>query len=211
MLDRWPETLAGAALDVGAAIIGFLGACLLGIVLSTILESRRSALRAAAFVYVQFARGVPPYILLLWLYFGVSQAFRLAINPVEAIVATIALTGSGYTTEVFRAARTAVGVEQATTAHALGFGSFVTFADVLFPQLLRVALRPLGSIFIGHLKLATLMSIIAARDMVYVAREITYRFFRPFEAYTEVALILVALVFAFSGAIRYAERKLELP
>jgi His/Glu/Gln/Arg/opine family amino acid ABC transporter permease subunit len=208
--DHWTALLAGAWLDVRVAFAGFALACALGLAL-TLAMATFGPFAFPGFLYTQVVRGLPPYVLLLWLYFGLAQATGIILTAVQATVAMIAISGSGYTSEVFRSGARAVESGQREAARSLGFGRWHTFADVVLPQTLRVVVPPLGNIFVGHLKVATIMSLIAATDMVYVAQDINYTYFRPFEGYTAVAAILVALVFLFSGIVRLIERRLRLP
>ncbi len=75
----------------------------------------------------------------------------------------------------------------------------------------RLVVPPLGNTFVGLLKGATLLSIIAVHDMVRVANDLNINFFTPFEAFTAVALILIGLVALFSAAVTVLERVLALP
>lgn len=211
VLDRWPELLAGAKLDVTIALAGFLLACVLGLALALLTASRVRVLTVPSFLYTQLTRGVPPYVLLLWLYFGAPQIMGITPDAVQATIAMIAISGSGYTSEVFRSGAKAVEPGQLEAAQSLGLCRWFIFWDIILPQAVRVVTPPLGNIFVGHLKAATVMSVIAARDMVYVAEDINYTYFRPFEGYTAVAGILIALVFAFSAMVKLLEHRLELP
>jgi polar amino acid transport system permease protein len=90
-------------------------------------------------------------------------------------------------------------------------GRFGTYRDVVLPQMLRIVVPPLGNIFVGQLKGATIMSVIAAPDMVLVAQDITFRYLAPFEAYTAVAVILIAMVLTFSGLVWVLEKVIRIP
>ena len=46
--------------------------------------------------------------------------------------------------------------------------------------------------------------------MVYLAQEINVNYFTPFEAFTAIAVILVALVLVFSSLVWLLERRLKL-
>ena len=69
---------------------------------------------------------------------------------------------------------------------------------------------PLGNTFIGLFKGATLMSVIAVPDMVFLANELNVTLFTPFEVFTAVAVILVLLVFIFSILVYGLERRLRI-
>jgi ABC-type amino acid transport system permease subunit len=85
----------------------------------------------------------------------------------------------------------------------------VIYRRVILPQAVRIAVPPLGNVFIGLLKGATIMAVIAVPDMVLVAMRINTANFTPFEAFTGVLVILVTLVFILSGLLHVLERRLR--
>ncbi len=211
VLDRWDLFLLGAWLDVWVTAISFLLACAIGIGLAVMRLSGVPILRAPAFVYVQILRGVPLLVFLYWVYFGLAIVAGINFSPVQAGIVALTLTGSAYTAEIFRAGLQAIEAGQAEAARSLGLSRLGTYRHVLLPQMTRIVVPPLGNTFIGLLKGATLLSIIAVHDMVRVANDLNINYFTPFEAFTAVALILIGLVALFSAAVTVLERVLALP
>ncbi|MGI9111903.1 MAG: amino acid ABC transporter permease [Gaiellaceae bacterium] len=211
VLDRWDLFLLGAWLDVWVTAISFVLACALGIGIAVLRLSGVRLLSAPAFAYVQILRGVPLLVFLYWVYFGVAIVIGLNFSPVQAGIVALTLTGSAYTAEIFRGGLQALDAGQAEASRSLGLSRTGTYRHVLLPQALRIVIPPLGNVFIGLLKGATLLSIIAVSDMVSVANDLNINFFTPFEAFTAVAVILVALVAVFSAGVTVLERVLRLP
>ena len=211
VLDRWDVFLVGAWLDVWVTAISFVLACAIGIGIAVMRLSGLLVLRAPAFVYVQLLRGVPLLVFLYWVYFGIAIVIGLNFSPVQAGIVALTLTGSAYTAEIFRAGLLAIDRGQAEAARSLGLTRLGTYRHVLLPQMTRFVIPPLGNTFIGLLKGATLLSIIAVHDMVRVANDLNINYFTPFEAFTAVAVILIALVALFSAAVTLLERMLALP
>lgn len=211
VLDRWDLFLLGAWLDVWVTAVSFALACALGLGLAVMRVSGVALLRAPAFVYVQLLRGVPLLVFLYWVYFGLAIVVGINFSPVQAGIVALTLTGSAYTAEILRAGLLAIDRGQAEASRSLGLSRFATYRDVLLPQMLRIVVPPLGNTFIGLLKGATLLSIIAVHDMVSIANDLNINYFTPFEAFTAVAVILIALVAVFSAAVSLLERVLALP
>jgi His/Glu/Gln/Arg/opine family amino acid ABC transporter permease subunit len=208
---RWPDFVRGAWLDVAVAATGFLLACVAGLFLAGLRTRPSRVIRATVFIVAQIARGIPPYVLLIWFYFALPLLTGVKISAFQAAIATIAFSGAGYTLEVFRASSNAIGDEQRDGARVLGLNSAWIAWSIVFPQAARIAIGPLGNIFVGHLKVATVMSVIAIPDMVFVAEEINYSYLKPFEGYTVVALFFLGTVALFSFLLRAIERWMELP
>jgi His/Glu/Gln/Arg/opine family amino acid ABC transporter permease subunit len=211
VFDHLPRMLLAVGLDLEAAVAGFLIGSLLGLFLALMRLSRTALLRAPAAAYTVFVSSVPHYVLLLWIYFGLATAVGLALSPVAAIVTSVSLIASAYTSETFRAGILAIDRGQFEAARALGMSEPSLLRDIVLPQAFRSMLPPLGNIFIMVLKGATIMSIISAPDIVFVAQDLNLRYFRPFETYTAVAAILIFVVLCCTALIALAERALKLP
>jgi His/Glu/Gln/Arg/opine family amino acid ABC transporter permease subunit len=208
--DRWHLFVAGAWVDLWVAVVGFSLACMVGLVNALMRTSGVRILSVPSFLYVQVMRGVPLYVMLVWIYFGVANITGITFTSFEAIIITLALTGSGYTTEIFRAGLGAVDRGQMEAARSMGLSRVRTYGHVVLPQAFRIVVPPLGNTFVGLLKGATIMSVIAVPDMVFLANELNVTLFTPFEVFTAVALILIVMVLFFSAVVYVLERRLRI-
>ena len=208
--DRWPVFVNGAWLDVKIAIFGFAIASVLGLAMAMLRTSGVRLFTIPSFAYVQVMRGIPLYVMLLWIYFGIANVLGVNFTNIEAMVIALALTGSGYTTEIFRAGLAAIDRGQMEAARSIGLSRTRTYGHVILPQAFRIVVPPLGNTFVGLLKGATICSLIAVPDMVFAANDLNVTLFTPFEVFTAVAIILIVLVFFFSAVIYALERRLRL-
>jgi len=208
--DRWHLFVAGAWVDLWVASIGFSLACALGLVNALLRTSGVRVFSIPSFLYVQVMRGVPLYVLLLWVYFGVANITGIAFTSFQAIIIALALTGSGYTTEIFRAGLGAIDRGQMEAARSIGLSRVRTYGHVILPQAFRIVVPPLGNTFVGLLKGATIMAVIAVPDMVFLANELNVTLFTPFEVFAAVAILLVVMVLFFSAVVYLLERRLRI-
>lgn len=209
--DNWHLLLAGAWIDVWISLVGFALACVIGLLVAFGRLSSVRAISGPAYAFVQVACGIPPYVLLLWIHFGLANLLGLALTPVQSIVAVLALTGGGYAAEIFRAGILAVDRGQFEAARSLGLGRRSVWSDVILPQAVRVVVAPLGNVMISLLKSATLMGVIAVPDLLHRAQGINVMNFTPFEAFTAVLVIFVSMVFVISMLVLAIERALVHP
>jgi glutamine transport system permease protein len=208
--DHWREFLAATWLDVWIAVLGFAVACTIGLFLAICRVSRAPLFRIPALIYVELIRGVPLYVFLLWVYFGLDAVTGVAFTAYQAMVITLGAIGSGYTAEIFRAGIQAIDRGQSEGAEGLGLTRTQIYRHVIMPQALPIVIPPLGNIFIQTLKGSTVMSLIALQDIVFQAADINVRYFTPFEAFSAPAVILITLVFIFSGVLFVTERALRV-
>ncbi len=209
--ERWPAFLQGAWIDVWVTVVGFVLACVLGLVMAIARLTGHRVAAIPAFLYIQVTRGVPLYVMLVWVYFGIATVLGIDFSPFQAIIISLALTGSGYTAEIFRSGIEAVDKGHVEAAHSLGLGRAQTYRDVILPQALRIVIPPLGNTFVGLLKGATIMSVIAVPDMVFLAMNLNVTYFTPFEPFTAVGVILIGLVAIFSLLVYGVELAVRLP
>jgi glutamine transport system permease protein len=208
--DRWRQFAEGAWVDVWVAVLGFGFACVIGLANAMLRTSGMNLFTIPSFLYVQVMRGIPLYVMILWIYFGIANLLGVNFTSFQAMILALALTGSGYTTEIFRAGLTAIDRGQMEAARSIGLSRARTYGHVILPQALRIVVPPLGNTFIGLLKGATLMSVIAVPDMVFLANELNVTLFTPFEVFAAVAAILVVLVLFFSALVYLLERRLQI-
>ena len=95
-------------------------------------------------------------------------------------------------------------------ARSIGLSRTRTYGHVVLPQALRIVVPPLGNTFVGLLKGATIMAVIAVPDMVFLANELNVSLFTPFEVFAAVAVILVVMVLFFSAVVYLLERRLRI-
>jgi His/Glu/Gln/Arg/opine family amino acid ABC transporter permease subunit len=211
VLECWRVFLAGAWMDLWASGLGFSIACAIGLLVAFCRMSSVRFLAFAASVYVEIGRGIPPYVLLLWIHFGVARLTGVSFTPVQSILAVLAITGGGYAAEVFRSGIAAVERGQVEAAKSLGLNRIRVQLDVVLPQALRIVIPPLLNVLIGVLKTSTLMGVIAVPDLLYAAQDLNMSHFIPFEAFTAVLIIFVSLVFTISLFVLAIERALAYP
>jgi ABC-type amino acid transport system permease subunit len=82
--------------------------------------------------------------------------------------------------------------------------------SVVLPQAVRIVVPPLGNMWIGVMKDATLVSILGIQEIMRTAQNVVLENFRPFEIYTTVAVIYLILVFIFSRLIAILERRMPI-
>jgi His/Glu/Gln/Arg/opine family amino acid ABC transporter permease subunit len=208
--DRWRLFVEGAWVDVWVCVLGFGFACIIGLANALLRGSGVPVFSVPSFLYVQVMRGVPLYVMVLWIYFGIANVLSINFTSFQAMIIALALTGSGYTTEIFRAGLGAIDRGQMEAARSIGLTRARTYAHVVLPQAFRIVVPPLGNTFVGLLKGATIMSVIAVPDMVFLANELNVTLFTPFEVFTAVAIILVVLVLFFSAIVYVLERRLKV-
>lgn len=180
----------------------------LGVTLARL--SRIRPLRYLAVGYVSVVRGTPLLIQLLLIYFGLPQ-LGIIISPIPAAIAALALNGSAYLSENFRAGVLSVHRGQREAAHSLSMTYAQSMRRVILPQAARIALPPVGSRFIAIMKDTSLASVITVAELTRLANQIGSATFRYIEMFIIIAFVYWVINATFSVGQEALERRLARP
>lgn len=197
--------LQGALLTLRISAVALVFSVVLGIIFGLFRVSRSRALSFMATCYVEFVRGVPLLVLLMWIYFGLGKFLKL--GAFWAAVIGLATFSGAFVAEIVRAGVQAVPRGQMEAARSSGMTYSQAMRLIILPQAFRKVLPPMASQFIILIKDSSLVSTISAADLTLNARNLVAYNFRSFEIWTAVAFLYFAMTFVLSQTIRYFERR----
>lgn len=192
------------------SIVAEIISLVVGLLIAILRVQQSRPLQWLAIAFIDFFRAVPLLVLLIWLYYGVTIITGLSFSAFQAGVIGIGVLYGANLAEIFRAGLEAVPVGQREAALTLGLSRRQALQSVVLPQAIRISIPPLGNMWIGVMKDSTLVSILGIQEIMRTAQNVVLTNFRPFEIYTTVAAIYLALVFIFSRLIAILERKMPL-
>lgn len=195
---------------MGAVLTLFI--CAVSIIASTLialaaalgrLSSNGIAFGISTF-YTSFFRGTPLLLQILLVYLGLPQ-IGIILTPVPSAIIALSLCYGAYSAEIIRAGIIAVPVGQREAARALGVGELRIMQKIVLPQAMRLIVPPLGNQFIAMLKDSSLVSVLGAWELMYMAQTHGRSEFRYIEMLITAALIYWALSIVFE----YFQARLE--
>ena len=172
------------------------------------LSSRRLP-RLVSRTYVETVRAVPMLVMVLWVYYGLTQLTGISLSVFWAGVIALALSDSAFEAEVFRAGIQSVAKGQYEAAHTLQLGYWDTMRFVILPQAIRRILPALGNQFVYVLKMSSLVSVIGMQELTRKATELVVTEYRPLEIYTVLVLEYLVLILIVSAGVRWLERRMQ--
>jgi His/Glu/Gln/Arg/opine family amino acid ABC transporter permease subunit len=200
--------LEGFGIAMFSAVTGIFFAIILGLIVAMMRLSRYRVLRAIAFTYTQLFRGVPLYVLVLWIYFGLVYAVGIDIPRIPSGIIALALLNSGYLSETFRSGILAVDKGQREAGEALGLKPWQVSRLIVLPQAGRIVVPPTGNQFVDAIKDSAILSIIGVPELMKIAQEQANMYYRPFEFYTVAGLLYLVAVIIVSKGISKLEQRL---
>ena len=200
--------LYGVLLTLQISAIALFFSIIIGVIMGLLRVSRNRALSFIATSYVEFVRGVPLLVLLMWIYFGLGKFFRM--GAFWAAVVGLAVFSGAFIAEIVRAGIQAVPKGQMEAARSSGMSYSQAMRLIILPQAFRKVLPPMASQFIILIKDSSLVSTISAADLTLNARNIVAYNFRSFEIWTAVAFLYFTMTFSLSLVIRHFEKKYKV-
>lgn len=176
-----------------------------GVVLAIMRLSENPLLSWSSAAFTWVFRGIPPLVLILFIYFfsalvpvlSIGIPFGPSINIVEtntvvtqmvAAVLGLGLAQAAYVSEIVRSGLLSVSPGQTRAALALGMTPMQAMGRIVFPQAMRVVIPPLGNEIISMVKATSLVSVIAYMELLTTVQVI---YARTFE---QIPMLMVAVI-----------------
>lgn len=195
----------GAALTLQISALALIISIPIGIIIGLLRVSNNKILSLIATLYVEFMRGVPLLVLLIWIYFVMGQFLNL--GAYWSAVLGLAIFSGAFIAEIVRSGIQSVPRGQMEAARSSGMSYMQAMMLVILPQAVRTVLPPMASQFIILIKDSSLVSTISVVDLTLVGKNLVATTFRSLEVWTFIALLYFVMTFTLSQIIRYFERK----
>lgn len=211
----WTLISVGVVNTLLYTAIAFVGGFVLALCLALMRLSPIATLRWIATAWIEFFRGLPALIVIIFMGFGVPIAFNWSPpgGLVGAGLLALVMVASAYMAETIRAGIQAVPKGQTEAARSLGMGAGTTMFRVVLPQAFRVVIPPLTNEFVLLIKDTSLLAIIGAEPM---QRELT-TLARDFQAtgisagtstsLVQAALLYLAITLPLTQLVSWMERR----
>ncbi len=195
----WPDVLGGFWLDIKMFLVAEVLILVIALLLAMVRSLRGPAffpLRAMVIIFIDVVRGIPIILLILLLGFGIPalQLTGVPNSPLFWGVATLVISYSAYTAEVYRAGIESVHESQRMAARSLGLTQVQALRYVLVPQAIRNVVPALLNGFISLQKDVALVFILGVREGVREAQIYTASTFNYTAYLAATVLFLVVSV-----------------
>lgn len=171
-------------------------------------------------VYTTVVRAVPELVLILILYFAVTDAVnqiilalggaRIEISGVAAGIAVLGVVQGAYATEVLRGAILAVPAGQIEAARAMGMPSALLARRITLPLMLSFAIPGLANLWLVATKDTALLAVVGFAELTQATRQAastTKAFFTFYAAAGVLYLILsIGSTILFARLEKWARR-----
>lgn len=200
--------IRGIWVTIVLTVSGYIGGIILGILIGLGETSKRKLIHWPCKLYVDLFRGTPLLVQILIIdlaffpaIFG--QSFGFMVSGITALV----LNCGAYNAEIIRAGIQSIDKGQMEAARSLGLNHNQAMRKIILPQAFRRMIPPLGNEFIALLKDSSLVTVIAANDILYAAKIVAGAYQRFWEPYLMAAVLYLILTYVVTKVVAYIEKR----
>ncbi|KRN27926.1 polar amino acid ABC transporter inner membrane subunit [Lactobacillus selangorensis] len=207
MMHYWRFFALGVGYTLIISGVSVIFGILLGLLFALMKLSKNKVAHAIATAYIEFLRGTPMMVQVLFVYFGIGAVIN--IPALLAGIIAVSLNSGAYVAEIIRGGINSVDPGQTEAAESLGLPHADVMRFVVLPQAMRNIWPALGNEFITLLKDSSIVSIIGVTDLIYEAnlvRSDTYRGVMPIFI---AMLLYFAMTWVLTRVLNHFERKMQ--
>lgn len=201
LLPYVPKFESGLLLTLEISAIALLISIPAGFIGALMRVSPNRPFRAIALAYVEAIRNIPLLVVLYVLFYAAPQ-WGLRLSAVTAGVAALAINSTAFTIEIFRGALAAIALGQYEAAASLGLRRSQALRLVVFPQVLRIALPPLGNQVVSVVLGSSVAAVVGVPELTYQTLSVGSINFRYFELFVVAAVLYIVAAQIIGGIWR---------
>ncbi|MFL2076462.1 ABC transporter substrate-binding protein/permease [Marinilactibacillus psychrotolerans] len=203
----WRYFLDGTAMTIFISLIGVLVGLVLGFILSLMRLAKNVIIRFLGSSYVEFVRGTPLLIQVMFIYFGVGVFFNLP--ALTAGIIAVSLNSGAYICEIIRSGLNSVDSGQSEAARSLGMSRNQAMRHIIFPQALKNIWPALGNEFITIIKESSIVSVIGVGELIFQTRVVRSASFEGILPLIITMMIYFVLTFTLTKILNYFEGRMN--
>lgn len=190
LVDQLPTFWQGFRTTLVLALVSYVGAFVLGVVLAVMRISPAAPARVAGTAYVEWFRNVPLAVLMFVAILCLPK-LGVRVNAFQSALLVLVTYTAAQICEALRSGVNSVARGQAEAARALGLTFSQNLRHIVLPQAARTVVPPLGSIFIALVKNTAVASLIGVVELTFLFGELA----RDFPAYIMTLLVAIAVFY----------------
>ncbi|MCO6541051.1 ABC transporter permease [Bombilactobacillus bombi] len=199
--------IAGLGYTIFISAISVFFGFLLGIILALMRLSHSKVAIGIATAYIEFVRGTPLMVQLLFVYFGLGLVVN--IPALLSGIIAVSLNSAAYVAEVIRSGINSIPVGQTEASRSLGMSRSMTMKYIILPQAMKNIWPALGNEFVSLIKESSIVSVIGVKDLIYQSKIVQADTYRGVMPLVITMILYFIITFGISRLMKYFEGKMS--
>lgn len=203
----WPM-LQAAGMTVMLSFIAMPLAIMIGVTIAVGRLYGPGWLGRILALYVEVIRGTPLMLQLYTLFF-VLPSLGIALHPMVAAIAGLAINYSAYESEIYRAGIQAIPRGQMEAALALGMSKSQAIWKIILPQAMRLVIPPVTNDFVALFKDTSVCSVVTIVELTKQYNMLANSTGATIQMAIMAGLLYLAMSYPLSLFARASEKRLS--
>ncbi len=211
-LEEWALfILRGFLITIEMTTIGLAGGFVLGSLLALGDVYGNKLTRIIVNSYVEFFRGSPLIVQLLFFYYGVPVLTGVKWSAYTAGAVTLILNSGAYQKGYIKGAIEGVPKDQIIAAQALGLTKLQILRHIVLPQAYRIVIPAWTNELVALGKSTSALLIIGVGELTSAAMTVSALTFKPLEVYTVIAILYFVWLYASLKIAEFVYNRVRIP
>ncbi len=188
--------LRGVWLTIRICLISTSIGLVIGTVFAGLQQTNKIVFTSIIRAYIEVIRNTPFLIQLFFIFFGLPSV-GIRLNANQAAMIALSVNTGAYATEIIRAGIESIKKGQIDAGEALGLTKIQILRHIILPPALMNVYPSLTSQFILIMLGSSMISVISAEELTFVAGYLQSRTFRSFEIYLAITILYLGMSYLF--------------
>ncbi|OOM06348.1 amino acid ABC transporter permease [Clostridium saccharobutylicum] len=214
-----PSLTDGLWIVIQSTVLGFLLAIVIGLFIAIGRISKIKVLKGFLLVFLEFIRGTPLLVQLVYMYYVVpllvsiiiqiwNPGYQFKISSLVAGTIGLGINYGCYISEVIRSSILSIDGGQTEAALALGLTNKQALFRITIPQALRSVIPVFGNYLVMMLKDTSLLAYVSVSELLLRTQSYASQSFLTIESYTILAGFYLILSLPLSQLVKLVEKKM---
>lgn len=196
----------GILVTLELTVLGWVGALVLGTILTALRVSPIRTLRAVSAAYVTVFRNIPIPVQMILFVFGLPLlGIQYSLFVSAAIV--LVLYTAPFVSETLRAGLNTVATGELEALRALGFAPGPSMLHIILPQAFGTVVKPLGNVLITMIKNTSVAALVGVADLTFTSNKASVDQAQPFIIFGGAAVAYLVIGLLVSRLVASLDRK----
>lgn len=207
--NNYQALLKGLGWTLLITFVSFAIAIVLGLLIGLMNVGQNKAAHWFAVLFINLIRGIPLFVLALFIYLGIPNLLDIKLNAVVAGIITLSLNATAYIAEIVRGGIEAVPTGQYEASRSLGLSHRRTMRKIIVPQAVKLMIPSLINQFVITLKDTTILSAVGILELLKVGQIIMARNLQSFRVLLIIAVMYLVVITALTKLSNLVEKKVK--
>lgn len=178
-----------------------------GVIFALMRLSHNWLLHAIAVCYIEFIRGTPQLVQIMFIYFGLGTIVN--VPALTSGIIAISINSGAYVAEIIRGGINSISDGQSEAALSLGLSKHQSMKYIVLPQAFKNIWPALGNELVTLIKDSSLASVIGVGELMYQMRAVQADTYQGVAPIAVIMVIYFVITFTISRIMKHLEGKIS--